>query len=72
MRMKDIYANATEVLMWMGKQDHLTGLAFDTFERFAADDATRGAATCRDTSDTAQERIAAIQLFLDRPYFDRV
>jgi hypothetical protein len=73
MRMKDIYANASQVLIWIGKPDNVSGIAFDTLERFAADDGTRdGSATYRDILDTVEKRRAAIQLFIERSYFDRV
>ena len=73
MQMKDIYANASKVLMWIGKPDNLSSIAFDTLERFAADDGTRdGSATYRDIWVTVEERRAAIQLFIKRSYFERV
>jgi hypothetical protein len=73
MRMKDIYANASQVLVWIGKQDNLSGIAFDTLERFVADDGTRdGSVAYQDILDTVEERRAAIQLFIERSYFDRV
>jgi hypothetical protein len=73
MLMKDIYAGASNVLAWLGKPDGLTELAFDTLERFAAADGTQdGSATYRDILHTADERRAAIDLFIRRPYFDRV
>ena len=73
--MRDIYARASSVLMWLGKLDDSTELAFDTFERFAANDDTQdGSATFRDIEvlGTADERKTAIQRFIQRPYFDRV
>lgn len=73
MRMKDIYANASQVLIWLGKPDRLSGTAFDTLERFAAEDGTRdGSATYRDISNEVEERRAAIQLFIERSYFNRM
>src|SRR6266487_6452722 len=58
---------------WVGKPDYLTGVAFDTLERFAAADGTRdGSATYQDILDTAEEMRAAIKLFIERSYFDRV
>ncbi|KAH0553321.1 hypothetical protein GP486_006575 [Trichoglossum hirsutum] len=72
MQMKEIYANASQVLMWTGKPDDLTGIAFDTLERFSAEDGTRdGSATYRDILDTVEERRAAIHRFIQRPYFHR-
>jgi hypothetical protein len=73
MLMKDIYANASNVLIWTGKADNLSDIAFDTLERFAADDGTPdGSTTYRDILDTVEERRAAIQLFIERSYFSRV
>jgi hypothetical protein len=73
MLMQDIYAGASSVLAWLGKPDGLTALAFDTLERFAAADGTQdGSATYRDILRTADERRAAIELFIQRPYFNRV
>ena len=73
MLMKDIYVGACNVLVWLGKPDDLTELAFDTLERFATADGTQdGSTTDRGILDTANERKAAIGLFLQRPYFDRV
>jgi len=73
MRMKDIYVNASNVLVWTGKADNLSDITFDTLERFAADDGTPdGSTTHRDILATAEERRAAIQLFINRPYFSRV
>lgn len=73
MQMKDIYANASNVLIWTGKADNLSAVAFDTLELFAADDGTSdGSTTYRDILDTVGERKAAIQLFLERPYFNRM
>ena len=75
MLMKDIYAGARNVLIWLGKPDTLTELAFDTLERFSADDGTPdGSATYKDIDilGTVDEREAAIKLLIERPYFDRV
>jgi hypothetical protein len=75
MLMKDIYAGARNVLVWLGKPDSLTGLAFDTLERFSADDGTPdGSAAYKniDILGTVDERRAAVELFIKRPYFDRV
>jgi Heterokaryon incompatibility protein (HET) len=40
MLMKDIYTQASKVVMWLGKADDLTELAFHTLEHFTADDGT--------------------------------
>jgi hypothetical protein len=32
MHMKDIYANASQVLIWIGEPDNLSGIAFDTLD----------------------------------------
>ncbi len=75
MLMKDIYMGARNVLIWLGKPDSRTELAFDTLERFSADDHTPdGSATYKDIEilGTVDERRAAIELFIQRPYFDRV
>ncbi|KAL9613338.1 MAG: hypothetical protein Q9167_002099 [Letrouitia subvulpina] len=71
--MRDIYATALDVLAWVGEPDTTTVLAFDTLERFAADDGTTdGSKTYQSLQDTAEERMAAMQLFLQRPYFGRM
>ena len=73
MLMRDIYANASRVVIWIGGPDDLSDLAFDTLKRFAADDRTSdGSATYRDIQDTVRERRAAVQLFIERPYFVRM
>jgi len=73
MRMKDIYANAVEVIIWIGKPDNLSGIAFDTLERFSTHDGTQdGSGTYKDILDTAAKRRTAIQHFIERPYFGRV
>lgn len=67
MHMKDIYANTSNVLVWTGKAENLSDIAFDTIERFAADDGTPdGSTTHRDILDTVEERRAAIQRFIER------
>ena len=71
--MRDIYANATRVLAWIGKPDSLSGLAFDTLTRFAAHDGTPNGSACQNILDTAaEERRAAIKLLIERSYFERV
>jgi Heterokaryon incompatibility protein (HET) len=73
MRMKDIYANAVEVIIWIGRPNEFTGFAFDTFERFSTDDGTQDAsAAYKAITDTVDERRTAIQNFIERPYFGRV
>ena len=75
MLMKDIYAGARNVLIWLGKPDSHTQLTFDTLERFSADGGTPdGSATYQDIDilGTLNEWRAAIELFIQRPYFDRV
>jgi hypothetical protein len=73
MRMKDIYANAVEVIIWIGKPDNLSGIAFDTLDRFSTHDGTQdGSATYKDILDTVDKRRTAIQHFIERPYFGRV
>jgi Heterokaryon incompatibility protein (HET) len=73
MLMRDIYANASRVIIWIGGPDDLSDLAFDTLKRFAADDKTSdGSATYRDIQDTVRKRRAAVQLFIERPYFIRM
>ena len=73
MLMRDIYANACRVLVWIGEPDNLSTLAFDTLERFAIDDGTPdGSATYLDIQDTVKERKEAIRLFIERPYFFRM
>jgi hypothetical protein len=73
MQMRDIYANASRTLIWLGPSDEYTGIAFDTLERFAVNDGTPdGSLTFCDLSDTMKKRRLAIQHFLERPYFSRV
>jgi len=73
MQMKDIFANASNVLIWIGKPDDLSGIAFDTLKRFATDDGTQdGSATYQNILKAVEERRAAIQLFIERPYFSRM
>jgi hypothetical protein len=44
--MRDIYSHANMVLAWIGAPDNLSAIAFDTLEKFAADDGTTdGSAT---------------------------
>jgi len=71
--MRDIYANASRVVAWIGKPDSLSGPAFDTLERFAADDGTLdGSAAYQKIMHRAEERRAAIKLLTERSYFERV
>ena len=73
LRMREIYANAQNVHMWIGKSSPLSSMAFDTLKRFAAPDGTQdGSMTFRDILDTVRERKNAIQNLLERPYFVRV
>jgi hypothetical protein len=73
MLMKEIYNHAAGVVAWVGEQDDLTALSFDTLERFSVDDGTLdGSATYRDLLDTKTERTEAIQRFIERPYFIRM
>lgn len=73
MLMRDIYSNASRVVIWIGGPDHFSNLAFDTLERFALDDGTSdGSVTYQDIQHTVQERRAAVQLFIGRPYFFRM
>jgi hypothetical protein len=71
--MRDIYANARSVIVWIGKPDNLSALAFDTLKRFSVDDGSSdGSATYRSIEGSVEERRAAIKLLLDRPYFTRM
>jgi len=73
MRMKEIYTNAVEVIVWIGKLDNLSSIAFDTLERFSIYDSTQdGSATYKDILDTIEERRTAVQYLMERPYFGRV
>ncbi|KUJ23954.1 HET-domain-containing protein [Mollisia scopiformis] len=70
--MRDIYSQANIVLAWIGAPDHLSALAFDTLEKFAADDGTtEGSATYRQLPDAAKKR-TAIKNFVERGYFVRM
>lgn len=71
--MRDIYANAHGVVIWIGSPDDLSNLAFDTLTQFASDDGTPdGSATSDELQATAPGRRAAIQWFISRPYFLRM
>lgn len=71
--MRDIYSHANKVLAWIGTANHLSALAFDTLEKFVADDGTTdGSATCRQLQDSTEERRVAIQLLVERGYFVRM
>ncbi|PVH68642.1 HET-domain-containing protein [Cadophora sp. DSE1049] len=71
--MRDIYSHANMVLAWIGASDNLSALAFDTLEKFAADDGTTdGSATYRQLQDSAEVRRAAVQLIVERGYFIRI
>lgn len=73
MLMRDIFANASRVLAWIGLPDRLIILAFNTLERFAAEDGTSDASnTCRDLWNEVIERRMAIAQFIERPYFSRM
>ncbi|OCK94220.1 uncharacterized protein K441DRAFT_677703 [Cenococcum geophilum 1.58] len=73
MLMRDIYANAKTVLAWIGEVDEFSPLAFDTLRRFSLDDGKHdGSATCRELHEEMEERRAAIQRFIERPYFFRM
>ena len=73
MLMRDIYANAKTVLAWIGEVDEFSPLAFDTLRRFSLDDGRLdGSATCRELREEMEERRAAIQRFIERPYFFRM
>lgn len=70
--MRDIYSYANTVFAWIGVPDHLSAIAFETLEKFVVDDGTTdGSATYRQLQG-AEQRRAAIKLFLDRGYFARM
>jgi hypothetical protein len=72
-QMKEVFAHASGVVIWLGISDNLTGLAFDTLERFAADDGTSdGSVTFRALEDTIEERRTAVNLLFQRSWFSRV
>jgi hypothetical protein len=72
-RMRDIFAKASKVIAWIGEPDQLSSLAFDTLERFAAEDGTlNGSVTCRNICDNLDKRELALRSFTERPYFTRV
>jgi len=75
MLMKEIFAGARNVLIWLGKPDSLTELAFDTLGRFSAGGgAPGGGAACKGIGvlGAVDERRAAVEFLVQRPYFDRV
>ena len=73
MLMKEIYANASKVIAWIGEPDPLSSIAFDILERFAAEDGTLdGSVTRRSIYDHLDVRKTAIRLFIERPYFTRI
>jgi hypothetical protein len=71
-RMRDIYANARRVLAWLGDTDEYSCLAVDTLRRFAVGSAQEAVAIASQLRDDAEERSAAIQRFIQRPYFFRM
>lgn len=72
MVMGNIYARASQVLVWLGKSNDLTEIAFDTLTRFAANDGTEDARLIRRSlQDSMAERRVALQRFLLCPYFER-
>ena len=73
MRMKEIYSKASRVLIWTCSAGLSSGLAIDTLQRFAVKDNTGGGPTLfKDIPNTAEERMIAVQRFLECSYFTRV
>jgi hypothetical protein len=73
--MTDIYAKAHCVLVWLGKPDDSSELAFDTLQIFAAEHSTSdGKTTLCSTRvlNRLHERRLAISRFIRQTYFDRV
>ncbi|KAG7284472.1 hypothetical protein NEMBOFW57_010846 [Staphylotrichum longicolle] len=71
-RMRDIYANAHRVLAWLGEAEEDSALALDTLRRFAVDSAKEAVAIATQLQSEAEDRRAAIQRFIQRPYFFRM
>ncbi|KAL1647158.1 Folylpolyglutamate synthetase [Diplodia intermedia] len=72
MIMGDIYANASRVLVWLGKADNFSKIAFDTLAKFAVNDGTKNARiTSRNLQSTMTERTKAVECTIIRPYFER-
>ena len=73
LRMRDIYAHAKRVKVWLGPENEQTVLAFDTLRRFAANDGTiDGRKTYMDIATTKDQRSFAVQDLINRAWFSRV
>lgn len=73
MRTKDVYEDVEQVLIWIGEPNSLSELAFDILEQFTLDDGTPdGSTTHRILRGSMEKRVAAIDLFTQRSYFNRV
>lgn len=72
-QMKDVYTRAYRCLVWLGPADQTTSTAFDTLERFAADDGTPdGSQTSTGLQGEQISRREAVRNLLNRPWFQRI
>lgn len=72
-KMREIYAQVERCLAWLGKAHGTTQLAFDTLERFARNDGRPdGSNTFAELAKDMNERAAAIEEILLRPWFTRI
>ncbi|KAI1078369.1 heterokaryon incompatibility protein-domain-containing protein [Whalleya microplaca] len=72
-QMKEIYAQACRVLVWLGPGDDKSLLALDTLSRFATDDGTtNGSKTYNQLASNRPERISALQQMVQKAWFSRV
>jgi Heterokaryon incompatibility protein (HET) len=73
MVMKEIYAKASQVLVWLGEADRTSQTAFETIRQFSASNSyLEGSAAYKAVWDTVEERRIAIRSLLQRSYFSRV
>ncbi|KAF4435854.1 HET-domain-containing [Fusarium acutatum] len=70
-RMRDVYSTAARTIVWIGLQDESVAMAFDTLERFAADDGTVNGARARKELDQPERRRDAIGRLIQRQWFSR-
>ena len=71
--MRDIYAQAERVIVWLGATHEYTYCAFQTLKHFAADDGTGdGSRTFAELAPTRDERKIAVEKFIQRQWFSRM
>jgi len=71
--MKEIFAEADRVIVWLGLADEYTTSAFQTLKYFAADDGTAdGRRTVAKLAASRNERRVALERLIQRPWFSRM